>query len=330
MRKRPFIIDCDPGVDDATAIVMLAACADIEIVGITPVGGNVSLESTSNNALGLCELLGLDCPVAAGAARGLIKELPRAQYAHGASGMGDYEFSPVQKKLYDKRAWELIYERAVEHGGELEIIAIGPLTNIAIAALKYPDLMSMVKRLYLMAGGAHVGNSTPFAEFNVWQDPHAAEIVFEAGFKEIIMADLDACYSGSMLDKDADRMLDLPADNRVAPLLKAIREFRSGGIKDERWMKPRMVATHKGKMVLCDSVAAAVAIDESLAVIEPYYIACECQSEITSGQTIVDWFGVRGKRPNVRLVRSIDRNRFVELYYALVDSYGAQKEAAHD
>ncbi len=322
MAKRPLIIDCDPGVDDAQCIMLLNACGEFDIRGITPVHGNVSLRSTGRNALFLNELLGIGCAVARGAENALIMRLPRAEYAHGGNGLGGYEYTLKEEKFDPLSAWDFIYEQAKLFPGELELIAVGPLTNIALAVKIHPEVVTLVKQITIMGGGATTGNSSPYAEFNVWQDPHAAEIVLKAGFKSLTLVDLDTCYTGYINLEEQDRLASLPATNKVSGFMKAIVEFRKESVKNWK-MGEQQKKRFADKMIACDAVAAAICIDPSIAVIEDRFIFCECRGPLTYGQTVVDWNGSMGE-PNTHLARSIDRDRYVELLFKCVDFYNGE------
>lgn len=319
MTKRPLIIDCDPGVDDAQCIMMLAACGRFDIRGITPVHGNVPLKDTARNSLFLRDLYGIDCPVCVGAEEAIIKRMPRAEYAHGAGGLGGYEYT-LEREEYDGRtAWELMWEEAKSRDGELEIIAVGPLTNLAVALLVHPELPQLVKQVTIMGGAATAGNSKPYSEFNIYQDPHAAEIVLKAGFRSLTMVDLDTCHTCYFDASDRQRILALPETNRVSGLMKRIIEFRQESLK--RWKfseeKKRIMSE---RMISCDAVAAAVCIDPSMAQTVDRYVFCECRGTLADGQTVVDRFGLSGE-PNVRLCTSVDRKRFTELFFECVGKF---------
>ena len=152
MQKRPVIIDTDPGVDDTLAILLAAATPWMDIRAINPVAGNVGIEYTSENPRRLAGRLGLDCRIGRGAARPLIIPPRSAAAVHGQNGLGGYEFPDADKKQDEDYAWEVLYQEAVKAGGELEVIGLAPMTNIAIALLCHPDLPGLIKKITLMAG----------------------------------------------------------------------------------------------------------------------------------------------------------------------------------
>ncbi|MEG0751291.1 MAG: nucleoside hydrolase [Oscillospiraceae bacterium] len=187
----PVIIDTDPGVDDAIAIMLAAASGTLDIRGITAVDGNVKAVHTRQNALDIADFLGIDCPVSCGAERQLSVQISEhGESIHGETGMGGVSL-PRSSRPFDSRdAWDFIFDIASELKGKLVIIAIGPLTDIALALRAHPTLNSLVSRLVVMGGGIEKGNRTPYAEFNFWADPPAAKEVFESGIP-IVMAGLN-------------------------------------------------------------------------------------------------------------------------------------------
>ena len=187
----PVIIDTDPGIDDAFAIMLAAASDRLDIVGLTSVDGNVKEEYTARNALDLAGFLGISCPVARGDGSQLEVPVPNhGEHIHGESGMGGVTL-PRSQADFDKRpAWDFIYDTAKEHAGSLVLLAIGPLTNVARAIIAHADLIKYVKQIVIMGGSTEGGNRTPYAEFNFWADPPAAKVVFGSGIP-IAMAGLN-------------------------------------------------------------------------------------------------------------------------------------------
>ena len=328
MSRRPLIIDCDPGIDDAQAIMLCQGSDQFDIVGITSVSGNVSLENASRNAAYVADLLGLECPVAQGAARPLIFEMPKNSN-YGSSGMGSVDMPENSRPYYSKPAWELIYEKAKENEGKLEILAIGPLTNLAIAVLKYPRLTEYVRRIVIMGGSVRAGNVTPYAEFNIYQDPFAASVVFEAGFKSIIMVGLEACETAYLTDEEARTASDF--DGVAGTFLRTL-------IDDCRQLKERLFTDNtgdykqrfEGRNIAYDASAAAVLIVPSIAKIEPYYVICETQSGLSYGQTIVDWNNRFNSHPNVNVTLEIDRDMFSQLFIACMGNLAEGEDEVYE
>ena len=200
MNKRSVIIDCDPGIDDAMALLAAFRAPELDIKAITPVAGNVPLVHTAPNALKILALGGReDIPVYPGADRPLTGQAREASEVHGADGLMGWPMPEPRSVLRDEKAWDVIWREAKALGGELELIATGPLTNLAIALAKYPDLPKYIKKLTVMGGGACFGNATPAAEFNIYADPEAAEMVFRSGMPTALCG-LDVCHRAHLTE----------------------------------------------------------------------------------------------------------------------------------
>ena len=226
MNKIPLILDCDPGVDDSFALALLAASPQIELLAVTPVEGNVPASRTRRNALGLCQMLGLDCRVAFGAERPLRKAYTRdASAVHGASGVGSLVFPEITRTPDPLPAWEVIYREAVRCGGQLVLLAVGPLTNIATALRLHPDLPRYLKKLCIMGGGTfgNVAASGGRAEFNTWVDPTAAKEVFAQ--VEVWMVGLDATHASAVTAADFDEMIALCGSGDGALVPRELARF---------------------------------------------------------------------------------------------------------
>ena len=217
MRRSPLLLDCDPGLDDAIALLAAAHLGDL--VGVTTVNGNVGIDHTTHNALAIVEAAGIDIPVHRGAARPLIAPTIDAAYVHGATGLGDVDLPTPTREPASNDAVAYICDTARSVDG-LHLVAVGPLTNLALALQADPDLPSHLDGLTIMGGGAHAGNVTPVAEFNVWADPEAAAIVFRT-FPMLTMVGLDVTHRVLMGPNDRDRMraVDGPATRLAADLL---------------------------------------------------------------------------------------------------------------
>ena len=299
LKRRPVIIDCDPGTDDAICIFMMMANDDkFDILGITPVNGNKPLANCERNALQLCELMGLnDMPVLKGAAKAMFREQRDAGAIHGAGGLGNVVLPDPVKKLEDEYAWDFIYRQAVAHKGELEILAVGPLTNLGIAFTKYPDLKDMVKQIVIMGGANGIGNhGTVPAEFNIWVDPEAAKIVFKSGVPCAMMG-LDIC--------DA-----MPVKN------EAINVMRQGG-KVSR-AAADMIGKYAGygrDLVICDATAACYLIDPSIINAEHVHVDVETKGKLTEGKTVITRFWTEHIKiePNCYVGIDGDIDKFTQL-----------------
>ena len=200
MSGTPIILDCDPGHDDAIALLLALASPEVDLIGVTTVAGNQTLEKTTANAIRILEFADrTDVPVVAGANRPLFREPYVARYVHGDTGLDGPDLPPAQGSPLDEHAVDFLGR----HAGGATLVAVGPLTNIALMLARYPDVRP--ERIVLMGGSIGVGNVTPAAEFNIWADPEAAARVFESGL-DVTMIGLDVTHEALMTGADADRL----------------------------------------------------------------------------------------------------------------------------
>lgn len=275
--RGPFrvIIDTDPGVDDAFALLLAMRSPELKIEGITAVAGNVPLELTLANALRMVEIAGrAEIPVAAGAKGPLVRRLITAAYAHGENGLGGAVFPEPTIKPVSEPAAEFIRQIVRKYPGEVTLIPVGPLTNIATALNADPELAALVRRLVMMGGSLSGGNITPAAEFNVYVDPEAARIVFQSGIP-VKMVGLDVTRKTSLTD-DHVRVLQAsqnPVSQAAAKIARnAIDHTRAQGFL----VGPNM---H-------DSLAVASFLEPSLVKWKEYYVDVETTGELTAGETL--------------------------------------------
>ncbi len=269
------IIDTDPGVDDAFALLLAMRSPELKIEGITPVAGNVPLELTLPNALRMVEIAGRnDIPVAAGAKTPLTRRLVTAAYVHGENGLAGAEFPEPKTKPVSEPAPEFIRTTVRKHPGEITLITIGPLTNVAMALDLDPDLHNMIPRIVMMGGSLSGGNITPAAEFNIYVDPEAARIVFQSGIP-ITMVGLDVTRKTGLTDAHVRRLeaAQNPVSQAAANIARhAIQHYREAGFL----VDPNM---H-------DSLAVAAFLNPSLLKWKEYYVDVETTGELTAGETL--------------------------------------------
>jgi inosine-uridine nucleoside N-ribohydrolase len=317
---RRVIIDTDPGVDDAFALLLAMRSPELAIEGITPVAGNVPLELTLPNALRLVEIAGRgDIPVAAGARMPLVRRLVTATYAHGENGLGGAVFPSPKLKPIAQNAAQFIRETVRRHPGEVTLITLGPLTNIATALSSDPQLASMIKGLTMMGGSLSGGNVTPAAEFNVYVDPEAARIVFQSGIA-VRMVGLDVTRKTELTEAHVQRLEG--ANNSVSQAAAKIARNEINMSRAQGSLKgPNM---H-------DPLAMASFLDPTLLRWKNYYVDVETEGELTAGET-VGYAGppIRGSAPtlagtkssqslregfvpNAKVAVDVDSPRFFEL-----------------
>lgn len=298
MDKKRILIDCDTGTDDAIAIIAALYAKNADVCAITTVTGNVSVKYTSKNTLNLTRCLDFDVPVARGAWGPLKLHTDEAfaESVHGTTGMGDIVLPESSDSLYEKSAIDTIYDEAVKANGELEIVAIGPMTNLAIALLMYPELKTLVKHIWFMGGSIYGGNITPTAEFNIWCDPEAARAVLRSGIP-CTMIGLDVTEKAELSVEDIDKMRAL--GTKAGDIIADILDF----------MKRRHEAGEES-LIMHDALAMAAALSADCLEYEDYCVDVECEGTYTYGNTAVDLYHESGLEPNVSVAVKLDFEKF--------------------
>jgi purine nucleosidase len=305
MSPRKTIIDTDPGQDDAVAILLaLASPEEIEVLGIVAVAGNVPLDLTQKNARIVCELAGKpDVPVYAGCDKPLGRPLVTAEHVHGKTGLDGPVLPDPTMPLQDQHGVDFIIETLRNEAARtVTLCVLGPLTNIAIAFAKAPDIVDRVQQIILM-GGAYfqVGNITPTAEFNIYVDPQAADIVFKSGI-DIVVMPLDVTHKALVTTprNDAFRALGTPAGIAVAQMTDFF----------ERFDKEKYGSTGAP---LHDPCVTAYLIAPELFQGRHINVEIEVESELTMGMTVADWWGVTDRPANAIFIGDLDSDGFFAL-----------------
>lgn len=298
----PIILDCDPGHDDAVAILLACASPELEVRGITTVAGNVPLDKTSKNALKICELARLNhIRVYAGMSRPMVRALFTAEYVHGKSGLDGPELPEPARQLESQHAIDFIIEELRSAAEPITLIPTGPLTNIAMALVKAPEIKSHIKEIVLMGGAIREGNTTPSAEFNIYVDPHAAQIVFHSGVP-VTMIGLDVTHQALVLPERLERIRAI--GSRTANAIVQLMEFYQR--YDRR--KYRMAGAP-----LHDPCAVAYVIDRGLFETKFVNVEVETCSDLTIGRTVCDLWEVTDRPANAHVGLSIDHERFFDM-----------------
>ena len=301
---RNIIIDTDPGHDDAVAIFTALGSPELNVLGITAVAGNVPLELTERNSRALCECAGRpDIPVFAGCDRPLRRELVTAEHVHGRTGLDGVEFPAPEMELQSRHAVDFLIDTLRnEPEGTVTLCPLGPLTNVAAAMQRAPDIVERIDEIVLM-GGAYfeVGNVTPTAEFNIYVDPDAAKIVFGSGVR-ITVLPLDVTHKALITRErlDAFRMLGTRPGNVVADLLANYILYDTE--KYESNCGP-----------LHDPCVIAHILKPDLFSGRFVNVEIETESELTLGMTVVDWWNVTKRQANATFIGSVDADGFFEL-----------------
>lgn len=300
IKKIPIIIDCDPGCDDAVALLMAFLNEKLDIKGITVSAGNVDIKNTSDNALKLTSLFSGNIPVAKGCGHPLMRTIVTAPEVHGESGLGDVILPDTDKKLESISAVELIANILKNSDEPVTIVITGPMTNIAAFLLSYPELKSKIKMFSIMGGTTKGGNVTPAAEFNIFVDPEAAHIVFNSGVP-IVMCGLDVTLKALAFDEDIQAMKNIgnKAGKIAAEVIEHAYKFHKEG--------------GRNGVPLHDPCAVAYVIDPSIFKGEEYFVGIETKGEYTSGATVVDINNKFNRKKNVKVIFDIDRDKFMDL-----------------
>jgi len=299
-KKIPLLIDTDPGVDDALALLMAFADARHDVVGLTVAAGNVGLQHTTGNALKLCEVAGReDVPVFAGAADPLVYPAEDAAHVHGRDGFGDVGLPPATRALEAEHAALAILRLSHQYAGELLLVALGPLTNIALALKLDPTLPQRIKRFVVMGGAINGhGNITPVAEFNIAFDPEAAHLVFSM-FPHTEVADWEATIAHGLLHRDVEQWLAADtAKARFYELISRQTRLWSEDSRGEYWYA-------------ADALAMAWVLQpEGATRVEQRPLAVELAGTRSRGATVVDWNRQTGAADNTTLLIGYDQACF--------------------
>ena len=311
MQKLPMLLDCDTGVDDAVAILLTRHLKTMELVAVTCVAGNVEVEHTTENTLRVLELAGMrDIPVYRGAEKPLLGEPHTAHHVHGQNGLNDMVLPPAARKTEGMPAWDAIYAYAKQYAGELVVIAIGPLTNLALAIAKYKELPKLLKRIVVMGGAAVGGNVTPSAEFNVYADPEAADMVISCG-APVYLCGLDVTMASYFTPDELEQLAALGSKQAVfaRDVLQGIMRFyMQYGLSG--------VAFH-------DPVTVLYADDDSYFQTDRVWIRVETKGKLTRGKTVTDLYSDKQMEPNAFIVTRVDREEFKRRVFEAFAKYGS-------
>jgi inosine-uridine nucleoside N-ribohydrolase len=310
MTPIPFILDCDPGHDDAIAILLAVASPELELVGVATVSGNQTLDKTTANALKVLELAGRsDIPVYAGADRPFVRERDVAAHVHGESGLDGPDLPEPSQSARPQHAVEYLAEEIRRRDGRVTLVATGPLTNVGLLFALHPDVRP--ERIVLMGGAIGEGNRTPAAEFNIWADPEAAQRVFVEGL-DTTMVGLDVTHRALITDAHTERMRGA---GRVGVVVAELMDFYA------RFHRSRYPELDGSPMH--DPVCVAHLIDPTLMTVHEAAIEVDCSAGPSWGRTNVDW---RGREhfgaPNAKVGLEIDGERFAELVVERIASLG--------
>jgi inosine-uridine nucleoside N-ribohydrolase len=301
MVPRPLVLDCDPGHDDALAILLAAASPSLDLRAITTVAGNQTLAKTTLNARRVCSVAGItSVPVAAGCERPLARDQVVAADIHGESGLDGPAFADPTVELDPRHAVELIIDES-RATADLTLVAVGPLTNVATALQRDPALASRLRQIVIMGGAIGLGNTTPAAEFNIRVDPEAARLVFDSGVP-ITMIPLEVTHRATADEETLERIAGLgtPLARMSVELLRFFAETY------ERVFGFPHPPVH-------DPCAVAWLVDPAIVATRHMNVSIETRSELCDGRTVCDLHGVTGRQPNASVGLDLDVERFWNL-----------------
>jgi purine nucleosidase len=318
---RKFIIDTDTASDDAVALIMALRWKDVEVEAITVVAGNVPVDQGARNALYSAQLCGSNVPVYKGAAQPLLREYVSAEWFHGQDGLGDQNYPAPKRQPETKHAVDALIDTIRANPG-IALVTLGPLTNVALAVARSPEIVANVSRCVVMGGAAcTVGNVTPAAEYNIWVDPDAARMVFHSGLP-IEMVGWEHCRGKYALN-----------DEEIAHVRSFGSELANFAIECNL-VAIESFYRQSGEQVLAlpDPVTMSIALDPTIATrVSKHYVDIEVHSDLTRGMTVVDQLGVAkdernreiwgqlvSKAPNAVVVWEVDEKRWKEALYSVL------------
>lgn len=294
MKKRPIIIDTDPGIDDAIAIAIALKAEELDVRLFTTVVGNVSLDKVTNNLLKLLTFWDVDIPVAIGASEPLIEKLVDASNVHGETGMDGFDFPiPKTNNVLKEHAVEAMRRVIMTSKEKITLVPIGPLTNIALLFKTYPEVKEKIEEIVLMGGSSTRGNRGVMSEFNIATDPEAAHIIFDSGVP-LVMAGLDVGWKALVYPHDSIQIKDMGKTGNM--IYSLLQRYRGRGLKNG--------------LKMYDSTAIAYLLQPEMYEIKETYVEVELNGKLTRGTTVVDLQNYLKKEPNAKVLTDINEEMF--------------------
>lgn len=309
MNKIPVIMDCDPGNDDALALLMAFAADNIDLRAVTTVAGNLNRDITAKNALEMVEYFDMNLPVAKGSYP-IMKKFEALDISiMGASGMGNAVL-PKAKGSYSKlTSVELLHQEIIKAPGEIQILATGPLTNIALLISVYPEVREMIKGITIMGGAVDGGNHTPRTEFNIYTDAEAAKIVFQSGIP-MRMIGIDVTYRTPVYEEELKELL--ACNNKTAKFIGDLMFYP--GTKERPFPKEGLF--------IWDALAAAAIINPDCMTWKYHYVDVETRGDITYGETVVDVCNYLKREPNTYVAYECKKEEFFTMIRNTIKKLG--------
>lgn len=309
MEKQKIILDCDPGHDDAITMLMAYIHPNIDLLGITIVSGNQTLEKTVKNGLSVVQHLNMDVKIYSGASEPLVRERVVADNVHGETGMDGPVFDALNREPEDKRAVQFIIDTLLDSEGDNTLVPTGPLTNIALAMKLEPSITSKIKEIVLMGGAYGNGNFTPSAEFNIFADPEAAHIVFKSGVP-IVMMGLDVTNKTLCTPEIIKRMES--TNNKAGQLFSDLMNFT---------LKTQFQEFGLEAGPLHDATTIGYLVNKDLFEVQDMYVEIDINRGPSYGRTVCDESDVLKKEHNVKVAKNVKVDEFFDLVYECIRMY---------
>jgi pyrimidine-specific ribonucleoside hydrolase len=313
---RKIIFDCDPGLDDALALLIACASDEFDILAVTTIAGNSTIDNTTQNALNLLEFYGRpDIPVARGSANPILYTFSFGEHVHGASGIGGIEFPKAKREADPRRAHDMIRDLLLKSDTKVTIIATGPLTNLGIALTLYPEIKDKIEFISIMGGTIGIGNVSAVAEANIYNDPEAADIVFKSGIP-IAMFGLNVTYATQVYPSDMDRIEGINSE---------LAKIASGFLRNHHKFYQRLSyfvgdPSH-------DSCAVVYLLKPEIFNMEHLNVVIDLTGQYSRGQTIIDQHGVTGRQANAMVALFSHREAYVDFVYKSIKKLSEKLEA---
>jgi len=310
IKKKKVIIDCDPGHDDAIAILLAGRSPYINLQAITVVAGNQILEKTTRNTLNICSAMGItNVPIAAGMSKPIVREQIIASNVHGETGLDGPIFDKPTVQLDPRHGVDLIIELLMKSDEDITIVPMGPLTNVGMAIIREPRIVPKIKQIVLMGGAYQLGNVTPAAEFNIYADPEAAHIVFSCG-RPIVMMGLDLTRQALATPKVIAKMKSI--GNKASNLFVDLMEF---------FTKTQHEVFGWDSPPVHDPTTIAWLIDPNVIETKPMHVEIELTSGKSYGRTLCDYFGITQRPANAKVAIKLDFDKFWNIVYETLKLY---------
>ena len=304
MEKRNIIIDCDPGHDDVMAILLALANQDkLNILGVTTVAGNQTLEKVTYNLRRLYTYLGMSTPAASGAARPITRKLVLGDAVHGESGLDGFEFPVPTFELDSTNAVTFLYEKIMKAEGKVTLVPVGPLTNIGLLFATFPEVKEKIDEISIMGGSIYAGNHTPHAEFNIYVDPEAAKIVFDSGIP-VVMSGLEVTHEAAINDDEINELRAM--DGKVSKMCGDLLHFYTRYHHNEGYTS----------YPLHDVCSVMYLLNPEIFEYKDLQVEIDTTDGAHRGRTAADnreW--MKYENPNTRVLLHIDRDKFIQILF---------------